>query len=63
MTEFLQKIQDMVQMLLISPYAKERNVLSSICYVCKHLPMAFDQYYRFYQFCLQHNKLCRYQNE
>lgn len=64
MTGFLQKTQGMVQMLLISTTAKERDVLSGICYVYMHLPAAFDQYCRFYQICLQHNKLlCLDQNE
>lgn len=51
-------------MLLVSTTAKERNALNSICYVYTHLPMAFDQYCRFYQIHLQHNKLlCLYQNK
>lgn len=51
MTGFLQKIQSMVQMLFINTIAKERQVLSSICYTYMHPPMAFDQYCQFYQMC------------
>lgn len=51
MTGFLQKIQSMVQMLLISTIAKEREVPSSIGYTYTHPPMAFDQCCRFHQIC------------
>ena len=57
--EIKEKIHNMLQMLLVTTTAKERDVVQKEMYwvvhvyAYMHLPMKFDHYCRFYLVCLQ----------